>query len=136
MAFRVVKGEWPDPEAPAVDPGRGFLDVVTHLAGRARSVRIATHDSRLAKQSVQILRDAGTPCDLELLYGFPVRKLLPEALKLGIPIRIYVPFGHGWIPYCAGYVRRRPAFMWWLIRDSLAGRYQDSFSQVEPPTAR
>jgi proline dehydrogenase len=135
MAIRVVKGEWPDPDAPTLDPKKGFLDVVARLAGRARSVRIATHDSDLAQRSIAILREAGTPCDLELLYGFPVRRLLPQLEDMNVPIRVYVPFGHGWIPYCLGHVRARPSFLGWLVRDSLAGRYRDSFRELGPSAA-
>ena len=132
VAIRVVKGEWPDPDAPTLDPERGFLEVVERLAGRAGSVRIATHDCDLAQRSIRILRQAGTPCDLELLYGFPVRRLLPQLQDMDVPIRVYVPFGHGWLPYCLDHVRARPAFLWWLVRDSLAGSYPDGFPELRP----
>jgi len=127
LSVRVVKGEWADPDDPGADPGRGFLAVISRLAGKARSVRVATHNPDLAEQSIRILRQAGTPCDLELLYGFPVRQVLPRVKSFGVPIRVYVPYGHGWIPYCVKHVRTRPAFLWWLMKDSLAGRYQDGF---------
>lgn len=132
VAIRVVKGEWRDPHAPTLDPETGFLDVVERLAGRAGSVRIATHDCDLAQRSIRILRQAGTPCDLELLYGFPVRGLLPQLQDMGVPIRVYIPFGHGWVPYCLDHVRSRPAFLWWLVRDSLAGNYPDGFPELRP----
>lgn len=134
-AIRVVKGEWPDPDAPAWDAERGFLDVVMRLAGRTGSVRVATHDSVLAQESVRILRRAGTPCDVELLYGFPVRSLVPQLRGLGVPIRVYVPFGHGWAPYCLQFVRSRPRFAWWLIRDSLSGPYRSGFPALQSGTA-
>jgi proline dehydrogenase len=132
VTIRVVKGEWPDPDAPALDPEEGFLDIVTRLAGRAASVRIATHDGDLAERSIRILHRAGTPCDVELLYGFPVRGLLPRLKDLVVPVRVYVPFGYGWVPYCMDHVRTRPAFLWWLVRDSLAGRYADGFLDLGP----
>jgi proline dehydrogenase len=136
VAIRVVKGEYPDPDAPTLDPKKGFLDVVARLAGRAGSVRIATHDSDLAQRSIRILRQAGTPCDLELLYGFPVQGLLPQLKDMNVPIRVYVPFGYGWIPYCLKHVRARPAFLWWLVRDSLAGRYPDGFAELGPSAVK
>lgn len=132
VAVRVVKGEWKDPAAPTLDPTKGFLDVVTRLAGQATNVRIATHDGDLAQQSIRILRQAGTPCDLELLYGFPIHGLLPHLVRIGVPIRIYVPFGHGWIRYCMSRVRERPSFLWRLLRDSLAGRYIEGFPELPP----
>ncbi len=127
IAVRVVKGEWPDPGAPTMDPTRGYLDVVGRLAGRAGSVRLATHDGDLALRSLELLRREGTPCDLEVLYGFPVRNLLPLMKEAAVPIRVYVPFGDGWLPYCMTHVRARPRFLWWLLRDSLAGGYLDGF---------
>ncbi|MFH1017351.1 MAG: hypothetical protein V1798_04105 [Pseudomonadota bacterium] len=135
LAVRVVKGEWPDPEDTLADPRKGFLDVVSQLAGKARSVRIATHDCNLARQSIRMLHQAGTPCDLELLYGFPVRNVLPHVRDMNVPIRLYVPYGHGWVPYCWKHVSRRPGFLWWLLKDSLAGRYQDGFSERDPTSA-
>lgn len=128
VSIRIVKGEWPDPDAPTLDPTKGFLDVVSRLAGRAASVRLATHDAELARQSIDILRRAGTPCDLEVLFGFPVRNLLPLTGTMGVPIRVYLPFGQGWLPYCMRHVRAHPTFLWWLARDSLAGPYPDGFS--------
>jgi proline dehydrogenase len=125
--IRVVKGEWDDPSAPGVDPSRGFLDVIARLAGREAPVRVATHDSDLAARAIAMLRLGGTPCHAEMLYGFPVRGLVPRLVALDVPIRVYVPFGYGWVPYCLDYVRQRPSFLWWLLRDSLGGSYPRSF---------
>jgi proline dehydrogenase len=133
VAIRVVKGEWPDPQAPDLDPSEGFLDVVAQLAGRAGQVRIATHDPDLARSSIRMLRQAGTPCDLEVLYGFPIRRLLPQLRDVDVPIRVYVPFGHGWLPYSLARVRARPALLWWLVRETLSGEYLDGFSTLVPP---
>ncbi len=127
VAIRVVKGEWPDPSAPSLDPQRGFIEVVKRLAGRKAPVRIATHNPKLAEWSVELLRAAGTPCDVELLYGFPARGLTPRLKALGVPVRVYVPFGYGWVPYCLNYVRNRPSFLCWLLRDSFAGAYPASY---------
>jgi len=135
VSVRVVKGEWPDPDAPTLDPTKGFLDVVDRLAGRAGSVRLATHDADLARRSIDILRREGTPCDLEVLFGFPVRALLPLISRMGVPIRVYLPFGQGWLPYCMRHVRAHPTFLWWLARDSLAGPYPDGFCALRSAPA-
>ena len=127
LPVRVVKGEWEDPADSKADPVTGFLAVIRQLAGKARHVRVATHNGDLAEQSIRILQQAGTPCDLELLYGFPVRHVFPRVRPFGVPIRLYVPYGHGWVPYCVKHVRTRPGFLWWLMKDQLAGRYEDGF---------
>jgi proline dehydrogenase len=106
LAVRVVKGQWAGTNDR--DPRAGFLAVVERLAGRARHVSVASHDSELAAAALARLREAGTPCELEQLYG--LRRAAP-------PARIYVPFGHGWLPYALANLRRRPRTAWWLARD-------------------
>ena len=65
LPVRVVKGEWPDPDDADRDKKEGFLEVIDRLAGCANHVGVATHDTALAREAVQRLRSAGTPCDLE-----------------------------------------------------------------------
>ncbi|MBN1631672.1 MAG: hypothetical protein JW990_18105 [Thermoleophilia bacterium] len=135
LSIRVVKGEWPDPAEPRLDPAAGFFEVVQRLAGRTADVRVATHDAELALRSIELLRQAGTPCSLEVLYGFPLRRLLPRMAQTGVPIRVYVPFGRAWLPYCMWYTRTHPVFLWRLLRDSLGGPYPDSFPTICSPRA-
>jgi proline dehydrogenase len=106
IAVRIVKGQWAGPDER--DPRAGFLAVVDRLAGRAVHVAVASHDRALAAEALRRLRAAGTPCELEQLYG--LRRAQP-------PARLYLPFGHGWLPYALANVRRRPRAAWWLVRD-------------------
>ena len=124
LHIRVVKGQWPDSQHAEIDPREGFLNVVGRLAGRARSVAIATHDSELARSALERLRRAGTPCSLELLYGLPMKPTLKVAAELDVPVRVYVPFGHGWLPYSLTQVRRNPRVFWWVLRDLITGGSQ------------
>jgi proline dehydrogenase len=118
MAVRVVKGQWPDPERD-VEPIAGYLAIVDRLAGRARAVAIATHNAALAEQSLQRLHAAGTPVMLELLYGLPSRRLIEIARRLGVRVRVYVPFGSAYLPYCLGELKKNPRIAWWLLRDAI-----------------
>jgi proline dehydrogenase len=118
---RVVKGQWLDPQHVEIDPRQGFLHVIGRLAGRARSVAVATHDQELARSALQRLRRAGTPCSLELLYGLPMKPALKIAAQLDVPVRVYVPFGHGWLPYSLTQARHNPRVFWWLLRDLITG---------------
>jgi proline dehydrogenase len=121
LHVRVVKGQWPDPQHPDMNPREGFLNVIDKLAGRARFVAVATHDPELGRNALERLLQAGTPCSLELLYGLPVRPLLKVARDLHVPVRIYVPFGHGWLPYSLTQARRNPRVFWWIFRDLIIG---------------
>jgi proline dehydrogenase len=111
---RVVKGQWPDPDEDARD---GFAAVVGALAGRAAPVGVATHDGRLAQRCLERLLAAGTPCELQLLYGLPPGASLAAARRLGIPVRAYVPYGRAYLPYALGELRRHPRRAAWLARD-------------------
>jgi proline dehydrogenase len=118
LRVRVVKGQWPDPEAPVTDLRKGFLDVVGQLAGQARHVAVASHDPVVVRAALERLRSAGTPCELELLFGLPARHVLPVAQDLGVRVRMYVPYGHAWLPYALRQVRKNPRIAFWVIRDS------------------
>jgi len=117
LRVRVVKGQWPDPGA-TVDPHSGFLDIIGALAGTAAPVAVATHEPVLAATAVHRLRSAGTPCEMELLYGLPSRAVLKMARDLAVPVRYYLPYGHAWLPYALRQARRDPHILWWVLRDA------------------
>jgi proline dehydrogenase len=119
LKVRVVKGQWADPLHPDLDARAGFLDVIDRLAGRARHVAVATHDPILARAALQRLRAAGTPCELELLLGLPQKAVRRAVKDLGLPVRMYVPYGEAWLPYRLSQVRKNPRILWWVMCDAL-----------------
>ncbi len=125
LKVRVVKGQWSDPEATDIDMRAGFLNVIDRLAGRARFVAVATHDTKLAKEAIGRLEKAGTPCEMELLYGLPARESVNLARNLGIKVRFYIPYGSAYLPYCLSHVRHNPHVLAWilkaLVKDALHG---------------
>lgn len=116
---RVVKGQWADPLQPDLDLRTGFLNVIDRLAGHARCVAVATHDPALAREALLRLQAAGTPCELELLYGLPQKAVLRAVKDLRVPVRVYVPYGEAWLPYRLSQVRKNPRILWWVLRDAL-----------------
>ncbi len=122
LGVRVVKGRWPDLGAPDRDLRAGFLALVERLAGRARRVAVATHDESLARQALGLLRAAGTPCELELLFGLPAAPAARAADELSAPVRIYVPYGHATLPYRVPDARGDARILGWLARDLLLGK--------------
>jgi proline dehydrogenase len=119
VGVRVVKGQWADPAMPELDPHKGFLEVIERLAGRARFVAVATHNPTLAKPALERLLKAGTPCELELLFGLPTNSVLRIASELGVRIRVYVPYGYGWLPYSLLQARENPKILWWMLKDAM-----------------
>jgi CelD/BcsL family acetyltransferase involved in cellulose biosynthesis len=117
--IRLVKGEWADPQGDVADIGQAYLDLAKALAGRAAPVGVATHDPALAEAALRILLDAGTPCELEQLRGLPRRRSMAIARKLGVPVRLYFPFGPGWWPYVVDKALARPYLPAWWLKDWL-----------------
>lgn len=108
LHVRVVKGAWPDPSLPHTDLGAGFLDLIDRLAGRARYVAVATHDLKVGRAAIEKLREAGTPCEIEVLLGMPAKPLLEWAGAQDVNVRVYVPYGFGYIVNAVGVLRRNP----------------------------
>jgi len=130
---RVVKGQWADPGNPDIDPRAGFAAVVKQLAGKVPLVRVATHDPVLIRESAELLRKRNTGCELELLYGLPAIKAVGIAREIGLPVRVYVPYGYAWIPYALNNLKRNPKALWWLFKDALLGSYSKTFpARVAP----
>jgi len=120
LNVRVVKGQWPDPADPRRDVCAGFLEVIGRLAGRARHVAVATHDFVLGREAVQRLRAAGTPCELELLLGMPAKPLIRWARENDVKVRIYVPYGEGFVPNAVGVLRRNPRLLLAVAKERMS----------------
>jgi len=122
LRVRIVKGEESDAPGAEMDPRAGFLALVDRLAGRASHVSVATHDTALAREALRRLRAARTSCELELLFGFPLWRVVSAARAVQVRVRLYVPYGHAWLPYRLSTASERPAVLWWTVRDLLFGR--------------
>ena len=120
LNVRVVKGQWPDRDDPKRDMSAGFLEVVHRLAGRARHVGVATHDFSLACEAIGRLRAAGTPCELEILLGMTAKPMIRWAEKNGVKVRVYVPFGSGFVPNVIGVLKRNPRLICAVAKERLA----------------
>jgi CelD/BcsL family acetyltransferase involved in cellulose biosynthesis len=110
LRVRVVKGQWPDPDFKPADQRKRFLEVVDAVAG-AEHVGIATHDGHLARAATRTLQGA----EHERLLGLPWRGADLD------PTRIYIPFGHAFLPYAVGQARRHPRLALWVARDVIRG---------------
>lgn len=117
--LRIVKGEWADPAGDVPDVAANYLELVRALAGRSAPVAVATHDPALARAALEVLKASGTPCELEQLRGLPRRRTTAIAKQLGVPVRLYCPFGPGWWPYAIDKALARPHLPLWYLRDRI-----------------
>lgn len=121
LPVRVIKGEWATRKDEEREPMSGILEIVDRLAGRAIRVAVATHNPGVARKAVRRLTAAGTPCEIEVVRGYPIHRVLPVALEEGVRVRIYVPFGNLAFPYTMGQVAHRPRIAVWVLRDIFRG---------------
>ncbi|NBC37537.1 proline dehydrogenase [Novosphingobium sp. FSY-8] len=120
--IRLVRGEWADADPAQDDPSaQAYLAVVRLLAGRRAPVAVATHRPDVAQAALRLLRDSGTPVELEQLRGLPRRATMAVARHMGVGVRVYVPFGPGWWPYAVDKALARPDLPLWALRDWLGG---------------
>ena len=118
LKIRVVKSEWPSPDAPDHDPRRGFLDVVGALCEALPvRVQVATHDAPLADRALRLLVEAGVPCEHQVLHGMRAQPAMEAAHLLGVQTRIFVPYGTGRVPYSVRAAVRDPHAAYRLARD-------------------
>src|SRR5262249_19019302 len=135
LHVRLVKGEWPDVDRPALDPRRGMLWLVDRLPGRARPLAVAPHDRAVARPGPPPPSPPGPPCELELLYGLPQRRALAAAREARVPARLYVPYGCARLPYRLSDALAHPAVLWWAARDLLRARVRRIPPRAAVPAA-
>jgi len=123
VAARIVKGQWADPAEPVPDIRVAFIAVARALTASTATVAVATHDRVVAADSLVILRTASTPCNMEQISGLPPT-CADLASTLGVPFRVYIPYGFPYLPYNIWTVRTRPAVAFWALRDFIAGKHR------------
>ncbi len=123
VAVRIVKGQWSDPDGPVGDLRGAFVGLAGALAGKGTTVSIATHDRRVARESLSILKGSGTPCEMEQISGLP-QNCASVASELAVPFRVYIPYGYPYLPYNIWQVRARPTVALWALRDFIVGRHR------------
>jgi hypothetical protein len=123
IGVRIVKGQWADPAAPKRDAREGFLAIADRLKGAAVHVSVATHDVPLAAEAIERLKAGGVSCDLELLYGLPMKASLRQARELHLPVRVYLPYGAAYLPYAVAKLRKNPRILWWLLKDAVGSLF-------------
>lgn len=118
VPIRIVKGQLPDRTGGETDPTTGFLRLADEAQKATTTVGIATHDHRLAARAIKLLKSANVPCELEQLYRLP---LVRETARLGTPLRLYVPYGHGYPPYDPYVAVKKPLLGLRLLGDFARG---------------
>jgi proline dehydrogenase len=127
--IRLVKGAYREPPSVAfqkkadVDANyRRLLDSLLRPNKDGPIVAIGTHDPALVDYACNRIRQLGlTPDQYEFQMLLGIRRDLQEKVfSQGHPLRIYVPFGHAWVPYFMRRLSERPANLGFVLRSLLA----------------
>ncbi|MGA7828359.1 MAG: hypothetical protein WCA04_11895 [Geobacteraceae bacterium] len=109
VRVRLVKGEFkPADSADAMDPEKGFLELVDRLAGNVPEIALASHDYALVREALVRCKKCSTPVQLELIFGLPVGKMTALAVEMGVPVRFYIPYGDALLRYGIKYFLQNP----------------------------
>ena len=122
IGIRIVKGQWPDPANMGIDFLKNYIAIVERAAARRVKTYVATHNPAIARESLRILQGAGCPCALEVMFSLPLG-VTKTAKTLGVPVRVYIPYGYPYLPYNLTHVHTRPAVALWAMRNFVFGRY-------------
>ena len=103
-----------------VDARKQFVALAEALRGSTARISVATHDCRFAEASLRVRTDAKTPCELELRFSLPLG-ILDVAKAAAVPVRVYTPHGHPYLPYNIAHIRTRPGIALWSMKNFIVG---------------
>jgi proline dehydrogenase len=120
--FRLCKGIYIEPAAIAFkehdEINGNYLKVLAGMLKQKAYVGIATHDSALIEGSSRLIKDMNlsrTDYEYQMLLG--VRPELRSKLtRDGHRLRIYVPFGRQWYPYCIRRFKENPKIAGYVLK--------------------
>lgn len=129
--IRLCKGIYVEPHRLAYTDReivrRSFVELLEILVRGKGRVAIATHDERLAFESLRLIRAHGLTkerYEFQMLLGVaePLRRIL---LKEGHPLRVYVPFGRQWYAYSVRRLKENPQLAGTVARAAFRRRDRD-----------
>lgn len=119
---RLCKGAYDEP-AEVAFPTKGEVDanyrrLMERLLRDGVYPALATHDEALIVDAEAFARREGidpSRFEFQMLYGVR-RDLQARLVREGWNVRVYVPYGREWFPYCMRRLAERPANVLFLLR--------------------
>jgi proline dehydrogenase len=120
--FRLCKGIYIEPRRIAYkDPqivNENFCFLLETMLKAHSYVGIATHDEKLVWQGMRLIETNGLRLDqyeFQMLLGVDeeLRKIIVDA---GHKLRVYVPYGKQWYPYCKRRLKENPMIAFYVLK--------------------
>jgi proline dehydrogenase len=128
--FRLCKGIYVEPRAVAWNQpdvvNRNYVHCLRKMLAGGAFVGIATHDERLVFEALRTIDELGVPAErfeFQMLLGVD-EDLRGIVLRLGHPVRVYVPYGRDWHAYALRRLKENPRIAGHVFRALLPGRKQ------------
>jgi proline dehydrogenase len=131
-AIRLVKGAYREPPNLAfprkADVDENYYKLATTMLGhesvkRGARLAIGTHDDRLIDRLRRFVAEHAVPStayEVEMLYG--IRRGLQKQLAASkVPLRVLVAYGEYWFPWYMRRLAERPANVWFVVKNMVAG---------------
>jgi proline dehydrogenase len=122
LNFRLCKGIYVEPEAIAFhsvhEIRRQFLLDLELMLNNGVYVGIATHDSFLVAEAMQMIENLAIPkqkYEFQMLYGV-TPALRDKVVTAGHTMRIYVPYGKDWFGYCSRRLKENPKMVGDIVK--------------------
>jgi proline dehydrogenase len=126
-ALRICKGIYAEPEEIAFRDRaairRSYLSLVELLLEGGGFPAIATHDPPLLSACLRLAREKRPDprgYEVQMLLGVGER-LRPRVLSMGVPLRLYCPYGPDWYAYSLRRLRENPRMVGYILRSVLSG---------------
>ena len=126
--FRLCKGIYVESRAIAWRQpdvvNRNYVHCLRKMLAGGAFVGIATHDERLVFEALRILDELHDPAGPVRVPDAARSRRGPSAtiiLKLGHPVRVYVPFGRDWYGYSLRRLKENPKIAGYVFRAMLPG---------------
>lgn len=102
------------------DIRKNFLNLVKMLLEYDGYAAIATHDLSLISACEDYIKEnniRSNRYEFQALFGVPIQKTLTRLVNEGHTVRLYVPFGEDWYPYCMRRLKENPNIAGYIFKD-------------------
>ena len=121
--IRLCKGAYIEPrDISYTDKGiidGNFAFLIEEMLKRGCYVGVATHDEKLVWAAIRSAHELGLKKDqfeFQMLVGVD-EELGDILVKEGYRVRIYIPFGEHWHPYCMRRLRENPVILTYVLKN-------------------
>jgi proline dehydrogenase len=104
-----------------------LLELLEVLWRNGQHVGLATHEEWVIRDALALAERLGKPheeIEVQMLLGVPRDALQQELIGMGIPVRLYVPYGKRWYAYSMRRLDHNPDVLRMVAGNVLTGFFR------------